>query len=327
MIANRFFILASTLLPLLALLFTGCASDPAEPPAAPAETSPAAELHAQSAASLKTSPANPEDAVPPEGIRVRELRFESEAGSRTMRLYQPAAEPERPVGAVLFLHGIDRNNARFCIELVRKANVAVAAPELRLSPEAPWPAALDDALAAYNHLCTNADELGIDPERIALAGDGAGALPAVAVARDEYETTGQKPAALLLFYPLVALEEENRGISWNRYATEFGLDAATVQAFTDSWIPDAEDRETASPFRTEANELPPTLLVVAGCDVLRDQGLGFATKLRRADVPVRVRRYSGAIHGFLTRPGLDAFFKQGVEDAASFLSALPAAGK
>ncbi|MPM54429.1 Lipase 2 [bioreactor metagenome] len=230
---------------------------------------------------------------------------------------------EHPRSAVLFLHGSDRNTARFCAGLALKADVTVAAPDLRVAPEAPWPAALEDALSAYNHLCTNADDLGVNPERIVPGGDGAGALLALALVRNEYETTGEKPAGLLLFYPFLAPEGENRGESWKRYGTEFGLDAEAVTAFVDDWIADAEDRKNVSPFRAGTEGVPPTLLVVAGCDVLRDQGLAFAAKLRQANVPVRIRRYNGAIHGFLTRPGLDVFFRQGVEDAASFLGGLP----
>lgn len=297
----------------LPLLFAGCASAPEKKETPPPEKPATAELHAQSAAWLRTPAAAPSETAPPEGVHIRELAFESEAGPRTMRLFLPETVRETPRPAVLHLHGADRDAARFCAELALSADAVVAAPET------PWASAPGDALAAYNRLRTDADELGIDPERIYLAGDAAGGLLALSVAREEFETTGEKPAGLLLFYPVLSLEPDGRE-SWKRYETGFGFDAAELEKFAAEWCPDADQRKAMSAMDAEIGNLPPTLLVVAGCDIVRDQGLAFAARLRKADVPVRVRRYNGAIHGFLTRSGLDAFRKQAVTDAASFLS-------
>lgn len=297
----------------LPVLFAGCASAPEKKESPPPEKPAAAELHAQSAAWLKNpEAAAPEDA-PPEGLHRRELTFESEGGNRVMHLDLPESVRETPRPAVLLLHGIDNGTARFRAELALAADAVVAAPET------PWASAPGDALAAYNHLCTKADELGIDPERIYLAGDAAGALLAISVAKEEFETNGEKPAGLLLFYPVLSLEPDSRE-SWKRYGTGFGFDPAELKQFAEEWLPDADCRKEMSAMDIEPGNLPPTLIVVAGCDIVRDQGLAFAARLSKAGVPVRVRRYSGAIHGFLTRRGLDAFRRQGVADAASFLS-------
>ena len=304
-----------TLLLLFALpvLFAGCASGPEKKEPPPQEKPATAELHAQSVAWLKKPAAAPVETALPEGVHSRDLAFESEGGPRTMRLYLPEAVRETPRPAVLLLHGADRDAARFCAELALQADAVVAAPET------PWASASGDVLAAYNHLCTDADELGIDPERIYLAGDAAGGLLAISVAREEFETTGEKPAGLLLFYPVLSLEPDNRESS-KRYETGFGFDAAELKKFAEEWIPDADRRKEMSAMDAEVGNLPPTLLVVAGCDIVRDQGVAFASRLHQAGVPVRVRRYNGAIHGFLIRGGLDAFRKQAVTDAASFLT-------
>ncbi len=304
------------------LVSAGCRSSestqtdpPPEPPSA------ATELHPQSAAYLCLPPVLPATPSAVPGILSKDIQLESETGTEIMRLYQPESPSAQPRGAVLFLHGIDRNTARFCSELAAKSGFMVAAPELHIAPESPWTAALDDALAAYNYLCTNADELGVDSERIFLAGDGIGALLAVAAAYNEYDTTGEKPTGLLLFYPYTAAEAENRGESWTRYGENFGYDAAAMEAFTDAWLPSAKERqETASLFTVDPASMPPMLVIVSGCDILRDQGLKFALQLRKGEVPVRIRRYNGALHGFLTRPGLELFLQKGIADAALFLA-------
>ena len=306
--ATHFFLLALALPALLA----GCTSKPAGNAGPRPDPAALAELHPLSAASLRALPPEPRETALPQGVEIRELSFESEAGSRTMRLFLPSAKRDTPRGAVLHLHGAGREAAAFCAELALRADVAVA------MPETPWETAAGDALAAYNHLCTEADRLGIDPDRICLSGDGVGGLLAVAVAREEFETTGGKPAGLLLFYPLLTLEPDS-GESWKRYGVGFGLGADEMEHFIAEWIPDPEERKAVALTDAAAEGMPPTLLVVAECDILRDGGIGFGSRLRRAGVTVRTLRYNGAIHGFLTRPGLDTFRNRAVADAASFL--------
>lgn len=295
-------------------LFTGCASKPAGNAGTRPDPAALAELHPLSAASLRALPPEPAETTPPEGVEIRELPFESEAGPRTMRLFLPSAKrDDKPRGAVLHLHGAGRDATRFCGELALRADVAVAAPDT------PWETAAGDALAAYNRLCTDADRLGIDPDRIFLSGDAAGGLLAVAAAREEFETTGEKPAGLLLFYPLLS-PEPAAGESWKRYGVGFGLDSEELERFIAEWIPDPAARKAFAFPDDAAKGMPPTLLVVAECDILRDGGTGFAAQLRHAGVQVRALRYNGAIHGFLTRPGLDTFRRRAVTDAASFLA-------
>ena len=211
----------------------------------------------------------------------------------------------------------------FCAELALKTGAAVAAPDYRLAPEAPWPAALDDVLAAYNYLTTNADDYNIDPDRLVLAGDSAGGQLAATAALKEFETTEEKPAGLILFYPVVTLEPDSRE-SWKRCGKGFNLDADLMEEFNAAYVPDPAQRKEplVSPLNAAPESFPPVLLVTAEYDILRDQATDFAAGLRKAGVPVRVRRYRGAVHGFITFPGLEIFFRQGVEDAASFLDGL-----
>ena len=262
------------------------------------------------------------DTVPPSGVTTEELSFEG----LPIRLYRTPG-PVRVL--VLYLHGggwvlgsIQRCSS-FCAELALKTGAAVAAPDYRLAPEAPWPAALDDVLAAYNYLTTNADDYNIDPDRLVLAGDSAGGQLAATAALKEFETTEEKPAGLILFYPVVTLEPDNRE-SWKRCGKGFNLDADLMEEFNAAYVPDPAQRKEplVSPLNAAPESFPPVLLVTAEYDILRDQATDFAAGLRKAGVPVRVRRYRGAVHGFITFPGLEIFFRQGVEDAASFLDGL-----
>jgi len=318
---QSFLLAASAALP---LLFAGCASKPLPPSKPPV---PEVKLHPESAAWLKahavnpTAPSGPETpAALPKEIQVGELKFESGGKPHILRLYRKAGDTNRRLPVVLLFHGADPHPASFCAGLALGADVAVASPEPGADLKSPWPEALNVALAAYNCLCANADELNIDPARIFLEGDGAGSFPALAAAKNEFETTGEKPAGLLLFYPLVSLLPDTRA-SVAKYGNGFGFDAKSAGAFIQSWIPDSKQREELSPLETDASGLPPTLIVLAECDIWHDQGVEFGVKLRLAGVPVRIRCYNGAIHGFLTREGLDAFRKQAVRDAASFVSA------
>lgn len=354
---------ALSVIPCLAL--SGCVSDKTEPAPPPAtESSPAPEtcvpaqpetgLHPQAAEFLRRQPAelaarqmeairearngNPAALAPwrlteepflPEGVKILNLEYESEAGPRALRLFLPESAAGTPRAAVLYLHGggwvlgsIQRCSS-FCAELALKTGAAVAAPDYRLAPEAPWPAALDDVLAAYNYLTTNADDYNIDPDRLVLAGDSAGGQLAATAALKEFETTEEKPAGLILFYPVVTLEPDSRE-SWKRCGKGFNLDADLMEEFNAAYVPDPAQRKEplVSPLNAAPESFPPVLLVTAEYDILRDQATDFAAGLRKAGVPVRVRRYRGAVHGFITFPGLEIFFRQGVEDAASFLDGL-----
>ncbi|MBS1368494.1 MAG: alpha/beta hydrolase [Lentisphaeria bacterium] len=267
-----------------------------------------------------------EEQPPPAGITVRNLEYESGDTARAIRLYIPETGSKEPRPAILYLHGggwvlgsIQRCS-RFCGELAAKSGAIVAAPDYRLAPESPYPAALDDTLAAYNFLSTGADEFGMDADRIFLAGDSAGGQLAVTAALKEFETTEEKPAGLILFYPVVTLEPDARE-SRTLYGKGFNLDSDLMDAFGAAYVPEPAIRREpfVSPLGAELSVLPPVLLVTAEFDILRDQAAEFAQKLKKGGVPVRARRYKGAVHGFITFPGMDAFFQQGVADAASFL--------
>ncbi len=226
-----------------------------------------------------------------------------EAGGRPARLYTPTD----PTSALLvFLHGgafvygdLDSHDA-VCRFLAERAGVQVLAVDYRLAPEHPFPAAYDDAVAAYRWAVENAADLGADPARLAVGGDSAGANLAIGVALAAARE-GLPLAFQLLVYP--ATENADRRTRCSRIFGEgYFLDDAFMKVGTDLYTPDPADRADprVSPARAEIPAgLAPAYVATAGFDPLRDEGEAFAHRLADAGVDVELRRFPDQIHGFL----------------------------
>jgi len=186
-----------------------------------------------------------------------------------------------------------------CARLARRAGVVVVAIDYRLAPEHKFPAAVEDCLAAYRWLRAHGAELGADPTRVAVAGDSAGGNLAAVVS--QLATGAEAPACQALVYP----------------AVDFALDTASHRDFEDGhviprdrilwymaqYLRGEADRADlrASPLR--ARDLagqPPTLVVTAGFDPLREEGRAYADRLRAAGVDTVYREYPGQIHAFVS---------------------------
>ncbi len=229
---------------------------------------------------------------------VRDLQL----GTIPARLYLPPGAGARhgPLGLLVYLHGggwvvgsIDSHDGvtRF---LCRHAGVAVLSVGYRLAPEHPFPAGLDDAREAVVWAAEHAAELGVD--RIAVGGDSAGANLAAVVCR-QLRGTAHAPAAQLLLVPAVDLSR--RGESYRLFGSGFSLSAKDVDWFTARYLPDPAlvgDPRVSPLLADDLSGLPPAHVVVAGFDVLRDEGLAYAARLRAAGVPVTQQLLDGAIH-------------------------------
>ena len=226
------------------------------------------------------------------------------AGAVPVRVYSPAAG-EGPLPVVVFYHGggwvigdLDSHD-RECRAICNRANAIVASVHYRRAPEAPFPAAFEDAVAALEWIGANAAELGGDPARIAVAGDSAGGNLSAAVAIHARDNAGPRLCYQLLVYPAVdfasdyASEEENVDGPF--------LTVETMDWFKAQYLPagvDASDPRL-SPLRAASHEgLPPTLVVTAELDPLRDQGRAYAKALEAAGVPVTLHEYDGMAHLF-----------------------------
>ena len=252
-----------------------------------------------------------QDATPPAGVRVENTRV----GDRRIRFYYPGGEPGKTI--VLYLHGGGwtlgglEGSARFCGDLAKVSGLDVATLDYRLAPEHRAPAALEDVLAAVRML----RERGY--RRIYLAGDSAGGNLAASAAGKERSGI----AGVILYYPVVLAKNDRSG-SWRKYGVGFGLDGALMEAFNESYAPGAlaEDPAVSPLLAKEFAHYPETLIVAAECDVLHDQGKAFAELLKKNGVPVTHRTLPGTIHAFMTYPGMENAYQEGVRLATEFLT-------
>ena len=188
----------------------------------------------------------------------------------------------------------------YCRALANASGSAVLSVEYRLAPEHRYPAAADDAYSATRWAAENADELGIDPERLAVGGSSAGGNLAAVVCLMARERGGPKIALQLLHVPV--MDHDFTRASYVLNAKGMGLTRAGMEWFWGHYAPDAarRDEPNASPLRAkDVGGLPAALFVVAECDPLRDEGAAYAERLRQAGVPVTYLEYTGMVHSFM----------------------------
>ncbi|MFB7286755.1 alpha/beta hydrolase [Actinacidiphila glaucinigra] len=250
-------------------------------------------------------------------------------GSVAVRLVRPR-HADGPLPAVLYLHGGGwifggtRTHDRLVRELAIGARTAVVFPEYTRSPEARYPQALEECYAVARWMTRHGSEHGIDPTRLAVAGDSTGgnlsaALTLLAKQRGEVSFRHQ-----VLFYPVTDAAFDTP--SYRQFAEGYFLRRDTMQWFWDQYTTDKEQRAqiTVSPLRATRQELaglPPALVITAEADVLRDEGEAYADKLRAAGVPVTATRYEATIHDFVMLNALSATdaARKGVAQASAAL--------
>ncbi|MFG1608795.1 alpha/beta hydrolase [Actinoplanes sp. NPDC049265] len=186
---------------------------------------------------------------------------------------------------------------RFCRRIAHRSGCAVVSVGYRLTPEHPFPAAHSDVEAVLAYLRKEGADLGLDPSRIAIAGDSAGGQIATVVARRQRDAATPLDHQVLIYPaldPLCASES---------YAElgEYGLDKASMQLAWSAYVPDPALRFTpdVAPLATpDLSGMPPTLIITAEYDVLRDEGADYADALVTAGVPVVHTCYAQMNHGF-----------------------------
>jgi acetyl esterase len=191
---------------------------------------------------------------------------------------------------------------RLCRRIADRSGCAVLSVDYRLAPEHPFPAAIEDAETALAWLRRGGRDLGVDPSRVAIGGDSAGGHLATVVARRERDA-GRPLDYQVLIYPVI-----DPTMSADSYAEmdAYGLDRTSMDFFWRAFVPGFADRHSpdASPLAAELAGMPPTLLITAEYDVLRDEGEEYAAALFDAGVPVVTVRYQGMIHGFVRKLAL-----------------------
>ncbi|SFB61134.1 acetyl esterase [Amycolatopsis marina] len=260
-----------------------------------------------------------------EPISTSEISVPAPHGTVPATLYTPEGLAA-PSGLLVFYHGggfvignreSHDNTARF---LASRAGVRVLSVEYRLAPEDPFPAAADDALAAFDYAHAKAGELGADPARIAVGGDSAGGNLAAVVAQDATRRGGPAPAFQLLLYPTVDATVRRR--SRELFGEGFFLTDESMTWFLDHYAPPGADRTDPrmSPLLAEElTGLPPAYVATAGFDPLRDEGELYAERLAEAGVPVALSRQADLIHGYVNFLGVGRRFTEATAEAAGAL--------
>ncbi|BCJ37775.1 esterase [Actinocatenispora thailandica] len=256
----------------------------------------------------------------PDDVEVLELVGERRDGTAlAMRLYRPARWRGATLPVLLFIHGGSfvtgglHSEDNRCIHYAREAQVAVVAVDYRLAPEHPFPAAVEDCQDALGWIVEHARTLGCDPARIALGGLSAGGCLGAALALWTAEHRDIRPVFLMLLFPV--LDARLATPSVNEFTDTPVLIADTVHRLWNLYLGEPGQRAAplpplASPAEaTDVHGFPPTLMVTAQYDPLRDEGLAFAARLAGAGVPVDLHHFGRGFHSFdsfdATRLGLE----------------------
>jgi acetyl esterase len=230
---------------------------------------------------------------------------ERTAAGLPARLYVPRGAPA-PAPLLVYFHGggwvigSPATHDGACRLLAHGAAVRVLSVDYRLAPEHRFPAAADDAFAAFRWAAGNAAALGADPDAIAVGGDSAGGNLAAVTARRARDAGGPQPAFQLLVYPATDFSRPRRP-SAALFGQGYLLTTDRMDWFEDHYVPAEEDKRSpdASPLLAEnLRGLAPAHVATAAADPLRDEGEAYAARLRKAGVPVSLYRHPH-LHGFL----------------------------
>ncbi|WP_114950779.1 alpha/beta hydrolase [Sphingosinicella terrae] len=242
------------------------------------------------------------DAPTGELALIRDLAMPGPAGEIRMRLFDARASRD-PGPLFLFFHGggfvlgdLDTHEP-FCAEMARELDMPVLAVDYRLAPEHPWPAGVEDAMAAARWAASSPEALERQVTGLVLCGDSAGGNFAIVTAlalRDD-------PAAVpvLAQWPIYPAADPDKGYpSRQDFGEGYLLSEKSMDWFEECYRADSRDWRYAPLLKSQAG-LPPTLVTTASLDPIRDQGRAYAAACVQAGVPTVFREAAGNIHGFI----------------------------
>jgi len=248
-------------------------------------------------------------------------------GDIPVRVFANSDAPAQPL--LVWYHGggwvtgnLDTHD-QVCRLLCDDAGAVVVSVDYRLAPEAKFPAAADDCLAAYQWALEHAGEVSADPANVAIGGDSAGGNLAAVVALLAREAGLPQPKLQLLVYPVTDYELDSESMIEN--AKGYFLEREGMRWFYNHYARHSADFDDwrFSPMRAEAlDDLAPAVVITAEYDPLRDQGEAYGQRLIAAGVRTEMVRADGLIHGFF---GMHAFMPPGQEAWDLAVTALRAA--
>jgi acetyl esterase len=245
----------------------------------------------------------------PESVaEIRDTAVSGPGGDIPVRVYRPAPDGRLPI--LVYAHGggfvfcdLDSHDA-LCRDIANRIPAVVVSVAYRLAPEHQWPAAAEDVYAVTQWAADNAEDLGGDARRVVVGGDSAGGNLAAVTTLMARDRASRPLAAQVLIYPVIAADFNTE--SYRLFGTGYYNPEPAMRWYWDQYVPVAADREHpyASPLQANLAGLPPAVVVIAGHDPLRDEGIAFADALDAAGVTTTRCVFEGGIHGFMTMPTL-----------------------
>lgn len=239
-----------------------------------------------------------------------------------IRIYRPNAEGVRPL--IMLYHGggwvvgdLESEDAA-CRVLCNKVGAVVVSVDYRLAPESPFPGPAEDCYAVTEWVIDHADELGIDPTRVATSGTSAGGNLSGAVAMMARDRGGPAIAHQVLFCPVIDADFDRTSYVTN--ANDYGLTRDSMIWFWDHYTGSGDDRFSpyASLIRAkDLSGLPDATIIAAEYDPLVDEAVAYGEALKAAGVKTRCTVYDGMIHGFNGRVGMYDAAREALDEAAN----------
>ena len=240
----------------------------------------------------------------PEGMEEKEIVIEGTQNLQVKTTVFSMAGEQADLPALVYVHGgafaykAAAYQKKLAMIYAKKAGCKVFFPHYHLAPKYQYPAAYEDVMSVYRYVAEHAQELGVDPSRIGIAGDSAGASIAALVCNRWEEENVPMPCLQMLVYPVTDARMETE--SMKLYTDTPNWDSRANERMWDYYCgKDSEKRDKASPMWCDLpSALPGTYIETAEFDCLHDEGLAYAGKLKQAGVDVVINETEGTFHGY-----------------------------
>jgi acetyl esterase len=262
----------------------------------------------------KAVDAQADDAAPEADVDETWLTVPAEVGGVNILLVKPPGT-HAPLPIVLYMHGggwilgSALSHGRLARDLAAAADAAVIFIEYALAPESRYPVQIEQCYAVARWVTQQGESHGLDPTRIAVAGDSAGGNMATVLCLMAKQRGDVSFVQQSMYYPMTDALTDTSSESYRLFKDGPYGTAETMEWFWSSYLgePDVRGQSTVSPLRAGLDELsglPPALVIVDENDILRDQGEAYAARLRDADVPTVCVRFNGTLHDFMNLTAL-----------------------